>query len=114
MTGVVVFRAATLSEGTLCGPVSRDRVVEECCVMKADLCAEERRVWVVGNGKSERVERLGKKGGAGVWDVGKEGCCWWRAQEGARVNQERGRKECAGWWKLPRRKGTETVARTWL
>ena len=32
-----------------------------------------------------------KKGGAGVWDMGEGGCCWWRAQEGARVNQERGR-----------------------
>ena len=64
-------------------------------------------------GKVGVVERMEKKGGAGVWD-GEEGCCWWRAQEGARVNQERGRIERAWDSGNCREERTETVGWTWL
>ena len=57
---------------------------------------------------------MGRKVEQAFGICGEEGCCWWRADESARVNQERGRKESAGQWKLPRRKATETVGWTWL
>ena len=101
MTRVSVFPSAGLCEAAVCQLCGHVRVSKEKILTECRAVGEWGRGGEFGllGRETGKVERMGKKREAGVW--GKR----WRAQEGARVNQERGRIESAGQWKLPRRKG---------
>ena len=66
---------------------------------------KRRKVVGEGDGKSEGVERMGKKGGAGVWDMGGRVLLVAGSGRCESESRESGRKESAGQWKLPSRKG---------